>query len=353
MSRLHSCINPAAMLLHRSLCALLFAVSISPTFGTHLIGGEIRYGHISVTTFSVEVVTWCDLSSPADRPEIMVDFGDGVIDTVPRTAIVDDPLGGASCGAIRFNTYATTHTYPGFGTYVIRHTDNNRNGGIINIPNSVAQPFSISALLVIGPASGANNSVQFNAPLTESTWNWSTLIHDPQASDADGDSLSFQLVTPQGLNGSPIVGYVFADQLTSPGGFAWCDPTTGAFLWDHPYILGEYVIAIRCDEWRDGVLVGQVTRDMTICVSTVPTSTPDAPPAPEDVHVLRVNEDWVLENKTEGTLRGELINANGAVVHTLNLASGRTVIPLSYTKSLVLLNTTDAEGIQRTFKLAP
>lgn len=337
----------------RLLTILLFVAFTPEAFGTHLLGGEIRYIHLSGITYSIEVVTWCDLYAPADRPEIMIDFGDGVVDTIPRTSITDDPVGGI-CGGLRLNAYTTTHTYSGPGTYIIRHTDQNRNGGIVNIPNSVNHPFSVSARLVIDPVPGANNSVVFNSPSTEHIWNWSTLIHDPLASDADGDSLSFQLVLPEGLNGAPIIDYGFPDQITSPGGFAWCDPTSGVFLWDHPFLIGEYVIAIRCDEWRDGVLVGQVTRDMTICVSTLPTAIPGGSTSTEDMRILRVNDEWMLENNTQGMLIGELMDARGALVQRVNFASGQTIVPLTDQASgLILLRATDSEGHQRTFKLTP
>lgn len=38
----------------------------------------------------------------------------------------------------------TTHTYRGPGVYILSMDDQNRNGGVINVPNSIAQSFSVS-----------------------------------------------------------------------------------------------------------------------------------------------------------------------------------------------------------------
>jgi len=210
----------------------------------------------------------------------------------------------------------------------------------------------VSALLVINPAAGANNSVQFDMPPVVSDWNWSTLVHQPQASDADGDSLAFQLVLPQGLNGDPIVGYEPPELYTSPGGFAWCDPANGNFLWDHPTLIGTYTIAIRCDEWRNGVQVGQVTRDMTLCVANLPTAVPDGSTPTELVTVLNSSNGWVVENNTARVVYGELIDARGALVRAINLAPGRTIIASEeFFHGVTMLVASDGEGRQRAFKL--
>ena len=330
------------------LLSLAFLAIGPASYATHLSGGELRYEHISGLTYRIQGILYTYLSSPADRPEIIIDQ-----DTVPRTTMVDFP-DGSGCGGIRVSTYETTRVFAGPGEYVIHMIDMNRNGGIVNIPNSDSQGFSVSATLIINPLTASNASPIFNAHQFTSSWNWSTLIHELQATDADGDSLSFHLVAPQDASGSPIVGYEFPEQFTSPGGFTWLDPETGTFLWDHPTLIGPYVIAIRCDEWRDGVLIGQVTRDMTICVSELPTAIEGGSNAAEDVRMLRVNDEWALDNNTQDLLTAQLIDARGAIIRTFNLASGRTIVPLiDQANGFVLLRTMDAEGRQRIFKLTP
>ncbi|HMC96521.1 MAG TPA: hypothetical protein VKG92_02625 [Flavobacteriales bacterium] len=98
------------MFIHRTLAALVFTLLMTHAFATHLLGGEIRYSHVNGYTYSIEVMTWCDLASPADRPEIEVDFGDGMLDTVPRTTILDDPIGNSCGGLATMNTRPLTRS---------------------------------------------------------------------------------------------------------------------------------------------------------------------------------------------------------------------------------------------------
>ena len=174
------------------------AMTASPIArASHFLGAEIRYFPLGGLAYSIKVDLFTDPNSSADRPEIPVDFGSGVWDTIPRVLIQDFP--GGSCGPIRRNVYESTFTYPGPGTYHIRTRNQNRSEGIINIPNSGEQGSCVDALLVINPLLGANTSIQFNTWQTVTTWNWSTLVHDPAAFDQEGDSMSFELVSPRNL----------------------------------------------------------------------------------------------------------------------------------------------------------
>jgi len=47
-----------------------------------------------------------------------------------------------------------------------------------------------------------------------------------------------------------------------PAGFI-----TGDFFWDSPPQQGEYNIAILVEEWRNGVKIGSVLRDMQIIIT--------------------------------------------------------------------------------------
>lgn len=310
----------------RILVVVMLAALITDTRGTHILGGEIKYAHVDDLTYDITIRFWTDLSAPADRPELILELGDGTTDTVPRNLIVDDPAG-TDCGAIRYAEYVTTHTYLGFGTYVIRMTDQNRNGGIVNVPNSVGQPFSTSAVLVIDPLLGNNSSVYFLSELVETDWNWSTVVHDPDALDPDGDSLSFELMTPEGFVGMPVAGYSYPDQYLASDGFVWMDPGTGVFQWYRPNTLGEFVIAIRASEWRDGALIGQVTRDMTICIASVPTRVARFETIPDLIEVRTGTLEWIVINHGPTPVSGELTDAQGRLVGSFRLVPGANEVP--------------------------
>jgi len=318
-----------------------------PVLGSYNRGGEIRYEHVGGFTYLKEVVHYTKLSTPADRPELLVDFGDGSRDTVPRTRILGNTTGTDCTGDARMSVYTATNTYPGPGVYTIRYDDQNRNGGIVNIPNSVSQSFCVSTLLVINLVLGPNNSVRFdNSPL-EFGYVGNTLFHDPRPLDPDGDSLSFELVPPLGLGCSPIAGYSVPD--SPPPGWAGLDPALGVYRWHLPSVIGTYTIAIRANEWRkvNGVWVnvGQVTRDMQLCVDQLPTGLPHDARHPSGIRILGSGGGMLVDNGTALPFRGELYDGRGALARTIVIPPGRGPLALDgLSPGLLLLVTAGPDG---------
>lgn len=281
---------------------------------THLQAGEIRYAPLNGYTYRIEVIVHTKLSAPADAPEILVEL-DGLRDTVYRTSYVD--LFGSVCeDDTRRNVYQLDHTFPGPGSYTVRTEMSNRNGSIVNIPNSIAQTLSLSTVILISPELGPNTSVHFEASPQAWVWEWGTLVYRPLAVDDDGDELSFDLVTPLGLNYQEIVGYTY------PQGseYTWLDPVTGVFLWRVP-LLGEYVIALRCTERRNGQWIGEVVRDMNVGVGMYEVGVADADRVPGFNLGPSPTEGPVTVNSTRpGRMR--VSSSTGAVVHDATLPLG-------------------------------
>ena len=314
---------------------VLFAAIAGYAQASHWLGGEFRYTHVQGFTYEISFHAWTCLDSPADRPELVFDMGDGILDTVPRMSIMDNPTGPGCCG-VRYSVYNTTHTYPGPGFYAITLQDQNRGSGIVNIPNSVAQAFCVGITLDISPAAGINNSVVFTSSPLDVQDVWSTLVHDPMAFDPDGDSLSFELVTPLGLGCYPVMGYVLPH--TQPGGWTWLDPATGAFHWHLPMMTGTYTIAIRATEWRwvNGVLmsVGRSTRDMVICVNALPTNItgPWVGQAPALRPTISEGLYW-MTNPNPSQAWMLVIDALGRQVHAFWAPSGEHPVELGHLRS--------------------
>lgn len=247
----------------KQILLLLFAPLVGGVQANHIIGGEFQYTHVEGFTYTIEFIQVANSSAPVDEPRIILFYGDGALDTLSVSSSFDS----VSCRPERRLVFSATHTYPGPGSYRLTAADQNRNSGIVNVPNSIAQSFCVEALLVIDPLLGPGSS-----PLFES-WSlcpeivWSTLVHDPLAFDPDGDSLSFALTVPLGLGCAPIGGYSMP--MASPNGWVWLDPESGSFQWHMPPIMGEFTIAITANKWRNGVLLGRVTRDMNFTVISV------------------------------------------------------------------------------------
>jgi gliding motility-associated-like protein len=239
---------------------------------THNRAGQITYTHVSGTTYEITILTCTDISSPnnADRPYMPIDWGDGsAADSIQRV--------GNGTVVIPFvakeNRYVKQHTFPGPGTYALYTEDPNRNGGVNNIPNSIDVIFSVTTVLVISPNTSAgsfNNSVQLLNPPKDDACINALWLHNPAAVDPDGDSLYYELIPCTGAGGNTIIGYVFPDDFPAVGGgqngVISINPNTGTVTWDSPMFAGEYNIAIRINEYRNGYFVGSVLRDMQITV---------------------------------------------------------------------------------------
>ena len=293
------------------------------TSATHNIGGEIRYHHVEGFTYAFDVHLYTRLIPFSYPSQIMIDFGGG-----STYATITDSLEFLSdpCSDARLSIYSASHTFAGPGVYVVSVENQNRNGGIINIPNSMDQPLCIEATLIISPALGANTSIQFDTALVATHRAWYTLVHNPGAFDADGDSMSFELVSPMGLGCQPIIGY----QIPWATNFTWLDPTNGTFLWYHPDIIGEWTIAIRGSEWRNGQLIGQVTRDMTICVLPFEVGVPQDPSPTELETSPSVAEDHIwITNPTPSPLALEVLSATGMVVVRTRVVAGREPVDVA------------------------
>ncbi|NLO50651.1 MAG: hypothetical protein GX103_05765 [Bacteroidales bacterium] len=242
------------------LILLLFVLHAA--HATHQRAGEITYKAISALEYEFTIITYTYTPSPADRPELRINWGDGTTQIVPRTLRQDLP------NNIRRNEYAgTIHIFPGQGTYVIWLEDPNRNYGVLNIPNSVNVPFYIYTELVINPFLGPNNSVELLSPPIDNGCVNALFLYNPGAYDIDGDSISYKLVNCRGAFGLPIPGYVMPNQVDNsvPTTFD-IDPVTGTIVWDKPLLQGEYNIAFHIEEWRSGIRIGYVTRDMQITI---------------------------------------------------------------------------------------
>lgn len=226
---------------------------------THQRAAEITYRHLSGLTYEITLISYTYTLSPANayRDNLTIDWGDGTVSEIPRVEIQE------LAGDISYNRYKGQHTFAGPATYVISCEDPNRNGGILNIPNSINVPLFIFSELVINPfIGGYNNSPVLLIPPIDNACVDQPFYHNPGAYDVDGDSLSYRLVTCYGAMGLPIPGYT----LPPATNFLSLDPRSGDFIWDSPPNQGEYNIAILIEEWREGVKIGSVLRDMQIIV---------------------------------------------------------------------------------------
>ncbi|WNJ16964.1 gliding motility-associated C-terminal domain-containing protein [Pontibacter sp. G13] len=196
--------------------------------------------------------------------------GDCMATSPPRTGVV-------VLSSVKRNIYDTTFVFPGPGEYDIVFYDIARHGSVVNIDNGTEQSFSVITRLLIPPfIAGGNTTVTLlNEPLEESCagkiWD-----HNPGAFDADGDSLAYRL--RPSLNYDPNEGYIPGVNPRVADGFRWpddpafgnstftMDPITGEVVWEVPSQPGIYNFGYEVLEYRNGVLIGYVIRDVAVWV---------------------------------------------------------------------------------------
>lgn len=274
------------------LIAVFSALSVN---ATHNRAGEITYVTNTSNSLSITatITTYTKESSvPADRDSLEICWGWEnndvlVCEWVQRSNGTGMPLGNDT----KKNLYTASHTFPSFGHYVISMTDPNRNGGILNVnfPSSDNVPFHIeTTVTILNPQfNGFNNSPILYQPPIDIACVGREFIHNPNAYDQDGDSLSYELTVPLQSVGTLVPNYKDPDQIPN------IDPTnntmsinsvTGDLKWISPQKAGEYNIAIYIIEWRDGSPLDTMIRDMQITVLDCDND----PPVIEDIDEICV-----------------------------------------------------------------
>lgn len=275
-------------------CFLFFTFAFFlSAHATHYRAGEIVYSLIGNFQYKCSVITYSKISSwQADRDLVELNWGDGHIDTIAR---VNGPINGNGFpdgedigNDIKRNIYIGYHTYPGAPPpcqpndcrfYIISFFDMNRIDGINNIQdgNSVNIPFYVEDTLKF-PTDisniGLNSSpILYHYPIDYANVN-DTFYHNPLAIDPDGDSLEFTLMTPLqdkqlGAN-IQVPLYKQPDIYCHTNGFPvntfTLDRNNGQIVWATPCKVGIFNIAIMIREFRNGICIGTMIRDMQIIV---------------------------------------------------------------------------------------
>ncbi|SEJ12291.1 gliding motility-associated C-terminal domain-containing protein [Dyadobacter koreensis] len=192
------------------------------------------------------------------------------------------------------NIYTTRYVFPSAGNWSISVSIDNRNVNILNlspVPTDRLN-FYVHTNIVINSFVGVNQTpVLLNAPIDIAAVG-QRYIHNPGAFDADGDSIAYRLYTPQqgtsrGLGEN--LGYKNPNLVTPPGTTETgqtpatfsMNSLTGDLIWDAPVTKGLYNVAFVVEEWRDGVKIGEIIRDMQIIVEDARNDRPKLDPIDE------------------------------------------------------------------------
>jgi hypothetical protein len=161
-----------------------------------------------------------------------------------------------------------------------------RNNNILNIGNTLSSGYNLyvethfdnlnAALAQDNSSPYFLNSNSFSSLVIPYMYVNAPYFHNGGAVDPDGDSLYFELINPR--DGVPCAttlplsilsaGYNLnsvAGQPMDCNNTFYLDPNTGNFTLT-PNVIGKFVLSIKCSEYRNGILLGSIMRDMQVVV---------------------------------------------------------------------------------------
>lgn len=285
------------------MCVIFFlAFNVSEVSATHVVGGELKYRHVVddkyeiILTFRRDCLNGANDAQFDDPANVWIFNGNGnlqsQIGTNGRFKLAfnsSDTLNQiirSDCGfegtqvCVHETTYRGTFSLPnnpGENGYILAYQRCCRNATLENIldPLETGGTWTTAITPEVQELNNDNSSPNFVDWAPVYVCANEDVNFDHSAIDADGDSLVYKLCTP-------FTGATEADPIpiTAPkppytpvtwkepfnltnllGGLALqIDPETG-LMTGSPNLVGQFLVGICVEEYRDGVKIGEVRRD--------------------------------------------------------------------------------------------
>ena len=264
----------------KKLITLILGIALTfSSYATHLMGGQISATYLSSDTtgshYFLELDVYRDtLGVPmtlAQTVEIYeLDITTGIYNLVSVDSISLGASGAVATMSAVYGVeiyhFADSITFPANGYYMIKWSDCCRNGAIINMSSALTEDMEFLTYINVDSAN-PNSSPTYLAPPviylpTNNVWQYNPLPFDP-----DGDSLVWNLSVPLS-NNTTVAGYQYLSDTvlySNTTGIFSMDAITGEITWD-PKMVGNFVASFAIQEYRNGVLVGAMSRDMQFVV---------------------------------------------------------------------------------------
>lgn len=280
-------------------CLFLLFCCISPLSATHIVGGEITYKCLGNDQYEITLIVYRDcytgvpwFDTPASigvfdsnwslKQELSIPWDPASNDTLP--IVLSDP-----CLTVPPDVCAHGTTYKAIvnlpkipGGYSLVYQRCCRNQLIRNIIGPLRTGITIITTISEEALDACNNSATFNQWPPVAICIHQPIDFDHSATDGDGDSLVYKLCTP--LHGADSVAPI--PQPPNPGPYEevkWrdppynlsnmlggdplaIDPVTG-FLTGVPNLVGNFVVGVCVEEYRNGQLISTTRRDFQYNVS--------------------------------------------------------------------------------------
>ena len=254
----------------KQLFTLAFLFGLLPSvYATHLLGGEIQVSRLTSQslTYQFKVNLFMDDANGAlageGQNQITICVGEsGKTITAKRLARIK------VAPSVSLNSYGESFTYGSPGTFTVSVAIDNRSAGISNLNTgniSLYFQTTFAANLV-------NTTPALNSPIgTQPAYSKQLYKDNVKAVDAEGDSLVYRLGAskqgqPNTCAGKNISDYRYPNEVTRQGTFK-IEAQTGELTWNAPIQVGSYAYTVIVEEWRDGVLISETQREVTLEVT--------------------------------------------------------------------------------------
>jgi hypothetical protein len=269
----------------RILSILLLALFAHKADATHLMGGDMVFHH-DTAGYTLTLSLYRDIGGiPLGQTEIVDLYAYSASTTsytliqtftIPRNMALSTLL----LPNFPYGVEVGVYTQPFFGQlptgqFRFVYSTCCRNGAILN----AAQPLNESMILYTDVTiDTANNSTPAFLAMPVAFFPVNTPAnYNPLPYDPDADSISWSLNTPIGMqNGgwsfTNVAG--FTTPPADPSGPFTMNPVTGEITWT-PDTVGNYIQSFEVKEYKNGVQVGSIIRDMQYVI--VPGGNNSAP----------------------------------------------------------------------------
>ncbi len=261
------------------------------TQASHIVGGDIYYDYLGNNNYRFYISIYRDCNSTGaafDSPLYLAVYNNGALvqnvsipfpgdQNVP--VVFNNPCVTPPTNICTENAIYVTDIFlpPTVGGYTITYQRCCRGPNITNVIDPSDTGFTLTCQIPgINTNAWANSSPRFTNYPPQLLCNNDDLIFDHSATDPDGDQLVYSLVTPNsgasGFNPAPnpapappytpinwVPGYTAGAPL-GPGSSIIINSATG-LLTASPNLIGLYVVGIRVQELRNGVVINSTTRD--------------------------------------------------------------------------------------------
>lgn len=269
------------------------------SFATHIVGGSLSYEHLGGSTYRITLKLYRDCASgnAAFPGSVLIEIRqpNGAAYTT-----VNIPFPGANAVPPNIDTCVTNpgicleeavysrvinNLPPNLGGYHVFYQYCCRNSSLTNVQNPLSTGESWYTYIPDNNLWLTNSSpVWTNQPVTFVCLG-QPIAFDHSATDIDGDSLVYSLYQPFSDPAPTFPGNVCTfTPITYVNGYQASGPLNlfapgsltinqQGLLNGIPNALGQYVVGVRCQEYRNGIKIGEILRDHQFNVVVCPLPT--------------------------------------------------------------------------------